>query len=84
MQKTYIVLFLLCVSFGYFLSTVYDWERYIILGVVVAALVINFTLNYTYQKQKDSILKHNTDLKSAIEKCQSMEASALHLNLVEQ
>lgn len=65
-QKTYIIFFLICVSGGYYFSTTYLWEKITIIGVVIFALIVNFTLNYTYKKQKDDILKHNTDLKSAI------------------
>lgn len=82
-QKTYIILFLLCVSFGYYLSTQFFWEKYVIMAVVVISLIINFSLNYTYKKQKDNILKHNTDLKSALEQCKGAEAASLHLNLLE-
>lgn len=52
--------------------------------IVVVALALNFGLNYTYKKQKDNILKHNTDLKSAIQNCKSSIGQNMHLQMVEK
>lgn len=55
-----------------------------ILGVITLALLLNFALNYSYKKHKDSILKHNTDLKSAIQNCKSSFGQNMHLQMLEQ
>jgi hypothetical protein len=83
-QKTYIIFFLICVSFGYYFSVQTVWEQIAIAVVVVVALALNFGLNYSYKKQKDSILKHNTDLKSAIQNCKSSMGQNLHLQMMEK
>lgn len=83
LQKTYIVIFLICVSIGYYYSAIDLWEKIVILVVIVVALVVNFLLNYNYKKHKDSILKHNTDLQSAIQKCKSSMSQNMHLNMLE-
>jgi hypothetical protein len=65
-QKTYIVFFLICVSGGYYFTSIFIWEKITIGIIFILALIINFTLNFTYKKQKDNILRHNTNLKNAI------------------
>jgi hypothetical protein len=83
-QKTYIILFLICVSIGYYFSVNTLWEKITILGVIALALIMNFVLNYSYKKHKDSILKHNTDLKSALQNCKSSIGMNLHLQMLEK
>lgn len=84
LQKTYIIFFLICVSFGYYFSVQTEWEQIAIAVVVVIGLALNFGLNYTYKKHKDSILKHNTDLKSAIQNCKSSFGQNMHLQMMEK
>lgn len=68
---------------GYYFSAIDVWEKIVILVTVVLALGVNFLLNYNYKKHKDSILKHNTDLQSAIQKCKSSMSQNLHLAMLE-
>lgn len=82
MQKTYIIVFLVCVSIGYYFSANVLWEKITILVVIVVALGVNFLLNYNYKKHKDSILKHNTDLQSAINHCKSSMSQNMHLTML--
>lgn len=65
-QKTYIVLFLIFCSMGYYFTVTFLWEKLIIVGVAAAALILNFLLNLSYKKHKDEILKANTDLRGAL------------------
>jgi hypothetical protein len=84
MQKTNIILFLIGASVGYYLSCHEWWEYIAVIVVVVVGLALNFGLNYTYKKQKDSILKHNTDLKSALQNCKSSFGQNMHLQMLEK
>lgn len=83
MQKTYIIVFLICVSIGYYFSVNTLWEQITIGVMAVLALGANFLLNYSYRKQKDSILKHNTDLETAIKKCKTSMSQNMHLMMLE-
>ena len=65
-QKTYIIFFLICVSGGYYLTSVFTWEKITIGVIFILAILINFALNLSYKKHKESILRHNTNLKNAI------------------
>jgi hypothetical protein len=83
-QKTNIFLLLIGVSVGYYLSVQEWWEYIAVVVVVVVGLALNFGINYTYKKQKDNILKHNTDLKSALQNCKSSFGQNMHLQLLEK
>ena len=69
-------------SVGYYFSVNSVWEQITILVVIVVALGVNFLLNYNYKKHKDNILKHNTDLQSAIKNLKSSMSQNLHLMMV--
>lgn len=68
---------------GYYFTVTFLWEKLIIIGVAAAALILNFALNLSYKKQKDEILKANTDLRGALEKCKTSMGQAFHLQITE-
>lgn len=84
-QKFYLVIFLICVSLGYLTITQFEWQRWLVLVVFVVALVINFSLQFSFKKEKDEEAnKANTDLKGAIERCKTDAIASNTLNIMEQ
>lgn len=65
-QKVFLVAFLFCVSMGYLTIAIYTWEKWLILGIFLVALCINFSLQFLFKKQKDEVTKKNTDLNGAL------------------
>jgi hypothetical protein len=84
-QKIFLVVFLVCVSLGYLSITQFEWQRWLLLVVFVVALVLNFLLQFLFKKEKDEeIMRHNSDLKGAIERCKTDAMAANALNIMEQ
>lgn len=52
-QKIILVVFLACVSLGYLTIATFEWEKWLILLVFVIAIIINFSLQFIFKKQKD-------------------------------
>ena len=67
-QKVYIFIFLLCISVGFFLSAQWDWEKYMILGVFIVTMILNYFLVERERHQKEDILKKSTDITTAVKK----------------
>lgn len=68
-QRIVLVIFQICVSLGYLSVTQFAWQRYLILGVFIAAIYLNFLLEHIFMQKKDENIQYNTDIKTAMEKC---------------
>jgi len=49
-QKAFLVVFLVCVSLGYLTITQFDWQKWMVLGVFIIAIVLNFSLQFLFKK----------------------------------
>ena len=80
-QKVVLVIFLVCVSLGYYSIAVFAWEKWLILVVFVTALILNFILQVVFKKQKEEVKRAQTNdnLKATIEKCKSDVQAAFYL-----
>jgi hypothetical protein len=51
-QRSYIVMFLICVCCGYGVSAIYDWQYYVIGGMFVFSIVANFIFSYREKRKQ--------------------------------
>lgn len=49
-QKFFLVIFLICVSLGYFSITQFEWQKWLVLVVFVIAIVVNFSLQFLFKR----------------------------------
>lgn len=79
----FLVVFLVCVSLGYLIICQFVWQQIVVGCVFVIALVLNFTLQFFFKKKKDEILKHNSDIKTAIQHMKSNLIATQQLSMME-
>jgi hypothetical protein len=82
-QKVVLLVFLICVSLGYLTITQYEWERWLILFIFVVAVILNFSMQYFFKKQKEEIRKHQSVLLNTLERAKSDARAAGTLNMME-
>ena len=50
-MKKYVLMFLLCLSAGYAISVSYNWQYYIIIGIFILSVVVNFLIDIKSKKK---------------------------------
>lgn len=82
-QKHYIIMFLLCISLGYLISSFKLWQ-YIFAGIMfVFGLLANYMISFTYNRKKEEEIKKTSTLGEMMKAVTMNPKQSMRQNLLE-